>query len=57
VGLAENHRRAEETRAARDKGFVETMYQVERSAVPLPDKSPIRYPNAETWQRLLYLGP
>jgi hypothetical protein len=40
------------TRIARHKGYVDTLYQVEKSAVPFPDDPPIVYPDAEVWQQL-----
>ena len=39
-------------RVARQKGVVDTLYQVERSHVPFPDEPPIVYPDAEVWQEL-----
>lgn len=50
--LAGNHRRNEELRAAREKGFLDTLYQVEKAAVPVPDDPPIRYPSAEKWRQV-----
>lgn len=39
-------------REARQKGVVDTLYQVEKSHVPFPDEPPIIYPAAEVWQEL-----
>jgi hypothetical protein len=39
-------------RVARQKGMVDTLYQVERSHVPFPDDPPIVYPAADVWQEL-----
>ena len=39
-------------RAARQTGFVDSLYQVERFHVPLPDDPPILYPDAEVWREL-----
>ncbi len=39
-------------RAARWKGFFDTMYQIQLSAIPFPDNPPIIYPDAEVWQDL-----
>ncbi len=39
-------------RVARQKGVVDTLYQVERSHIPFPDDPPIVYPDAEVWQQL-----
>lgn len=39
-------------RAARWKGFFETIYQVELSHIPFPDNPPIVYPDPEVWQDL-----
>lgn len=41
-----------EARIARQKGVVDTLYQVEKSHVPFPDEPPIVYPDAEVWQQL-----
>ena len=38
--------------AARQRNWLETMYQVERSHVPFPDEPPITYPDPEVWQEL-----
>ena len=39
-------------RVARQRGVVDTLYQVERSHIPFPDEPPIVYPDAEVWRRL-----
>ena len=39
-------------RVAAQKGFVDSMYQTEKSHVPVPDDPPIVYPDAETWKEL-----
>ena len=39
-------------RVARQKGVVDTLYQVEKSHIPFPDEPPIVYPDAEVWQQL-----
>ena len=39
-------------RLDRQKGVVDTLYQVERSHIPFPDEPPIVYPDAEIWQQL-----
>ena len=39
-------------RLARQKAVVDTLYQVEKSAIPFPDEPPIVYPDAEVWQQL-----
>jgi hypothetical protein len=41
-----------EARIARQKGVVDTLYQVEKSQIPFPDEPPIVYPDAEVWQQL-----
>jgi von Willebrand factor type A domain len=41
-----------DSRLARQKGVVDTLYQVEKSHVPFPDEPPIVYPDAEVWQQL-----
>ncbi|MFZ5833525.1 MAG: hypothetical protein ACOY3P_25850, partial [Planctomycetota bacterium] len=43
---------AMELRIARQRGVVDTLYQVERSHVPFPDEPPIVYPDAEIWREL-----
>ena len=37
-------------RVAKQKGFVDAMYQTERSHVPTPDDPPIIYPDTEFWK-------
>ncbi|MGA2257937.1 MAG: VWA domain-containing protein, partial [Thermoguttaceae bacterium] len=37
-------------RVAKQKGFVDAMYQTEKSHVPTPDDPPIIYPDAEFWK-------
>lgn len=39
-------------RLARQKGVVDTLQEVEKSHIPMPDEPPIVYPNAEVWQQL-----
>ena len=39
-------------RVAKQKGFVDSMYQTEKSHVPVPDDPPIVYPDAEVWKEL-----
>ena len=39
-------------RVAKQKGFVDAMYQTEKSHVPFPDEPPIVYPDAEVWKEL-----
>ena len=39
-------------RVARQKGVVDTLYEVERAHVPFPDEPPVVYPDAEIWQQL-----
>ena len=39
-------------RVARQKGFVDALYQTERSHVPAADDPPIVYPDAEAWKEL-----
>ena len=39
-------------RARRNKGFVDTLYQVERANIPIPDEPPVLYPDSEVWKRL-----
>ena len=36
----------------RQKGFVDCLYQTEKSHVPVPDDPPIVYPDAEVWKEL-----
>ncbi len=40
------------TRAARWTNFFDTLYEVEKSAVPFPDDPPIVYPAAPIWEEL-----
>ena len=37
---------------AQQKAFVDTMYLVDKRAIPFPDDPPIVYPSAEIWQQL-----
>ena len=37
---------------AKEKGFLGTMFQVEKSHIPTADEPPIVYPDAETWKEL-----
>ena len=39
-------------RVARQKGYVDAMYQTEKAHVPTPDDPPIVYPDAEVWKEL-----
>src|SRR5208283_234882 len=39
-------------RVAKQKGFVDAMYQTEHSHVPTPDDPPIIYPDAEVWKEM-----
>ena len=39
-------------RVAKQKGFVDAMYQTEKSHVPVADDPPIVYPDAEVWKEL-----
>ncbi len=39
-------------RVAREKGFLDSMFQTEKSHVPVPDDPPIVYPDAEVWKEL-----
>mgnify|MGYP007065671426 CR=1 FL=1 len=55
--LAANHRRGHEVRRAHEKGFLDTLYQVQRAAIPVPDDGSIRYPSAEKWRRVTARRP
>ena len=39
-------------RIAKQKGFVDAMYQIEKSHVPTADDPPIFYPDAQVWKEL-----
>ena len=39
-------------RIAQAKGFVDAMYQTEKSHIPFPDDPPLIYPDAEIWREL-----
>jgi hypothetical protein len=39
-------------RVAKQKGFIDAMYQTERSHIPTPDDPPIVYPDPEVWKEL-----
>ena len=39
-------------RTAREKGFVDSLFQVERSSVPTADDPPIVYPDSEWWKEM-----
>jgi hypothetical protein len=39
-------------RVARQKGVVDTLYQVEKAHIPMPDEPPIVYPDAEWWREM-----
>jgi tetratricopeptide (TPR) repeat protein len=41
-----------EARIARQKGVVDTLYQVEKSQIPFPDEPPIVYQDSEVWRQL-----
>ena len=51
-GLAANHQRNQEIRRAHEKGYLDTLHQVDKSAIPIPDTPPIRYPSQEKWRDL-----
>jgi len=51
--LADTHRRNEQLRAANQRGYLDTLHQVEIAAVPFPDDPPIRYP--DDWDRRVAL--
>ncbi|MDY0170774.1 MAG: hypothetical protein RBS80_29805, partial [Thermoguttaceae bacterium] len=44
--------RNSELRVAKQKGFLDVSYGIERSSVPFPDEPPIVYPDAEVWREL-----
>lgn len=50
--LAENHRRNQELRAIKRQAYLDTLYEVERASIPVPDNPPIRYPDAAAWREL-----
>ena len=39
-------------RDLRHRAWIDTLYQVEKSATPFPDEPPIVYPDAEVWEQL-----
>ena len=39
-------------RAARAKGYIRSLLQVELAAIPIPDEPPIVYPEASVWEEL-----
>ncbi len=39
-------------KVAKQKGFMDVTYGIERSSVPFPDEPPIVYPDAEVWREL-----
>ncbi len=39
-------------RRLRQKGVIDTLYQVEKAYVPFPDEPPLVYPDATTWRLL-----
>ena len=55
--LAANHRRSHEVHRAHEKGLLDTLHQVEKAAIPVPDDRPIRYPAAEKWRRVTTRRP
>jgi hypothetical protein len=50
--LKRNEYFAEIARQARWRGFVDTLYLVETSAIPFPDSPPIVYPDRTFWEEL-----
>jgi von Willebrand factor type A domain len=50
--LQRNYYLQQVARAARWKGFFDTMYTIETSAIPFPDEPPIVYPSAPVWEDL-----
>ncbi len=40
------------SRLVRQRGVMDTLYQVERSHVPFPDEPPMGYPDPELWERI-----
>jgi tetratricopeptide (TPR) repeat protein len=52
-GLAKyNLTELQELRLIRQRRFLQTMMQVEKSAVPFPDEPPVQFPPAATWKRI-----
>ena len=51
-GLVRHTRDIAMIRMARQKGFVDAMYQVELSFMPFPDDQPIVYPDAKMWEEM-----
>ena len=49
-----NVRAMERFRDLRHRNFVDTMYQVELSAMPFPDEPPILYPSPDVWEQITY---
>lgn len=47
-----NYVQFRQTNAERERMFIATLFQVEKSHVPFPDEPPIVYPDADTWQQL-----
>ncbi len=39
-------------RLRRQRSVIDTLQEIERTAIPIPDEPPIIYPEAETWRRL-----
>ncbi|WP_197531434.1 VWA domain-containing protein [Posidoniimonas corsicana] len=46
------HYQNQQLRALRAKAWIETLAQVEQSAIPFPDNPPIVYPDAEFWRQI-----
>ena len=46
------HHQALELRVLRQRGVVDTLYQVELAHIPFPDDEPIIYPAAPVWEEL-----
>jgi hypothetical protein len=49
---ARNYTKAHELRILRQRGVVDTLYQVELAHIPFPDDEPIIYPAAPVWEEL-----
>ena len=47
-----NHDKALELRILRQRGVIDTLYQVELAHIPFPDDEPIIYPAAPVWEEL-----
>lgn len=46
------HEQSQELRVLRQRGVVDTLYQVELAHIPFPDDEPIIYPSAPVWEEL-----